>query len=270
MNVACIQMNGDREPAANVQRACELIDTACAKQDLDLIILPEFFNTLYFSQYREYKKYMHLAESVDGPSLSRIREQAAHHGVNIVAPIYEEDGPGRYFDTAFLIDRQGQILGRYRKVHPAATNSLEKLYFRYGSDFPVWDLEGWKVGIAICYDTFFPESVRALAAQGAELLIFPFAGGMFSLWYELHQVRAFENLAYVAVCDKVGPEGEWTFGGKSLIIDPLGAILVGASEDQEEIIVSELDREQVYDARRRFPMYRDRQPWAYTALTAVS
>jgi predicted amidohydrolase len=267
MKVACIQLNGSREPAENVARACAMIDEVCAKQSPDLIVLPEFFNTIYFSQYREYKKYMHLAEPADGPSLTVVRERAARHGVNIVAPIYEIDAPGYYFDTAFVIDRRGEILGRYRKVHPAATNSLEKLYFRYGSDFPVWEIDGWRIGIVICYDTFFPEAVRALAVQGAELLIFPFAGGMLSNWYELHCIRAFENLAFVAVCDKVGPEDRWTFGGKSVIIDPLGEILCTAGDSEEETIVADLDREQVFDARRRFPIYRDRQPWAYGALT---
>jgi N-carbamoylputrescine amidase len=261
-------MNGNQEPPENVRRACALIDQICEDARPDLIVLPEFFNTMYFSQYRDYKNYLHLAEAEDGPSLGQIRERAAHHGVNVIAPIYEIDGPGRYFDTAFLVDRGGQIRGRYRKVHPAATNSLEKLYFGPGAGFPVWDVEGWRLGIAICYDTFFPEAVRALAVQGAELLVFPFAGGMLDNWYELHTVRAFENLAYVAVCDKVGPEGDWTFGGKSVIIDPLGKILCTASATEEETIVADLDREAVFDARRRFPMYRDRQPWAYGALTA--
>lgn len=267
MNVACIQMNGRLTPEENVSRALKSIDEICTEDKPDLVVLPEFFNTIYFSQYRDYRQYLHLAEADDGPSLTRIRECAAKQSINVVAPIYEIDGPGRYFDTAFLIDRRGEIVGRYRKMHPAATNSLEKLYFGPGSGFPVWDLEGWRIGIAICYDTFFPESVRCLAVQGAELLIFPFAGGLLHNWFELHAVRAFENLAYVAVCDKVGLEGEWTFGGKSVIIDPLGRILCKASDTDEETIITRLDREQVYEARRRFPMYRDRQPWAYTALT---
>lgn len=259
-------MNGGDEPSVNVARACAFIDAVCSEHEPDLIVLPEFFNTLYFSQYHDYA-HLALAESADGPSLTAIRERAARHGVNIIAPIYEADGAGRYFDTAFLIDRRGEILGRYRKVHPAATRSLEKIYFRYGSDFPVWEVDGWKIGVVICYDTFFPEAARMLAVQGAELLVFPFAGGTFPLWYELHRIRAFENLAYVAVCDKIGVEGSWTFGGKSLIVDPLGEILTRASDTDEEIITAEIDRRRVFEARARYPMYRDRQPWAYGKLT---
>jgi len=266
VNIACIQLNSNDEPAANVHKACARIDRVCAEQQLDLIVLPEFFNTIYFSQYHD-RQYLHLAEPVDGPSLRAVRERAALHGVHIIAPIYELDEPGRYFDTAFWIDRAGEIRGRYRKVHPAATNSLEKFYFRHGSDFPVWRVDDWSVGVVICYDTFFPEAARMAAVQGAELLVFPFAGGNIPLWYELHRIRAFENLAYVAVCDKVGREGDWTFGGKSVIIDPLGEILCRASAEEEETIVGEIDRQQVFEARRRFPMYRDRQPWAYGALT---
>ena len=267
MKIACIQMNGNAEPAVNVQKACTFIDQVCRETQPDLIVLPEFFNTIYFSQYHD-RHYLKLAEPVDGPSLTTMRAKAAQYSVHIVAPIYELAGPGRYFDTAFLIDRQGQITGRYRKVHPAATNSLEKFYFRNGSNFPVWTVDDWQVGIVICYDTFFPEAARMLAVQGAELMILPFAGGNIPLWYELHRIRAFENLTYVAVCDKVGPEGEWNFGGKSVIIDPLGTILTSASDDREEIIVATLDRQAVFEARARFPMYRDRQPWAYDALTA--
>lgn len=259
-------MNGDAPPAVNVAKAAAWIERAATEDQADLVILPEFFNTFYFSQYHD-RTYYDLAEPVDGPSLAAIRDVARRRRINVVAPIYEFDGPGRYFDTAFLIDRQGEIAGRYRKVHPAATNSLEKFYFRNGADFPVFAIDEWKAGIVICYDAFFPEAARALAVGGAELLIVPFAGGQIDLWRELHRVRAFENLAYVAVADKVGPERDWTFGGKSLIIDPLGMVLAEANDVDETAIVAEIDREQVVQARRRFPMYRDRQPWAYGALT---
>lgn len=266
MIVACVQMNGNAEPAINVARACQFITAAHAEHGADLVVLPEFFNTPYFPQYRDLT-HLSLAEPEDGPSLTTIRDIAARLGVNIVAPIFERDGPGRTFDTAFLVDRRGELVGRYRKVHPAATESLEKLYFRAGLEFPVWEIEGWKVGIAICYDAMFPESARALAVAGAELLVFPFAGGRLDLWRELHRVRAFENLCYVAVSDKVGLEGDWMFGGRSMIVDPLGVVLAEAGAEEEEIVVAEIDRRQVFAARDRFPMYRDRQPWAYTALT---
>lgn len=265
MRVACLQLNSNDEPPANVERACLAIDRVCVEQQPDLVVLPEFFNTFYFCQYRDCR-YLELAESADGPSLSAVRQRAARHRVNIVAPIYEIDGPGRYFDSAFLIARDGEIVGRYRKVHPAATSSVEKIYFRYGTRFPVWQLEGWRIGALICYDTFFPEAARALAVQGVELIICPFAGGNLPLWNELHQIRAFENLAYVVVCDKVGREGDWNFGGKSMVVDPLGQIIVRAGEEREETIVADLERDKVYAARNTFPMYRDRQPWAYTAL----
>lgn len=266
MKIACIQLNSNDAPHHNVARTIRFIEQACSAQHPDLIVLPEFFNTFYFPQDRDHA-HLDLAEPEHGPSLSAIREAARAQRVNIVAPIYELASAGHYFDTAFLIDRNGQTVGRYRKVHPAAITSLEKIYFRYGSDFPVFDLEGWKVGIGICYDQFFPETARALAVNGAELLVFPFAGGTFPMWTELHRIRAWENLAFLAVCDKVGREGEWTFGGKSLIVDPLGEVLALASEDQEEIISAELDRAAVFEARKKYPMYRDRQPWTYTGLT---
>lgn len=266
MRIACLQLNGDRPVDQNVQRALEAIHQLCQHDRPDLLVLPEFFNTFYFPQDRNLE-HLNLAEPEDGPSLSALRQVAQQYSINLVAPIFELAAPGLYFDTAFLIGRQGQILGRYRKVHPAAITSLEKIYFRYGSDFPVFDLEGWKVGMGICYDQFFPETARSLAINGAELLVFPFAGGTFSMWTELHRIRAWENLCYLAVCDKVGPEGSWVFGGKSLIVDPLGTVLALASETTEETISATIDRQKVFEARQKFPMYRDRQPWAYQALT---
>jgi N-carbamoylputrescine amidase len=255
---------GDK--SENVARAVELIGDA-AKQDADLVLIPEFYNTEYFPQYRDYK-YLEYGESLDGPSLEPIAAAAKEHEVWIVATIFEKNKPGHFYDTAVLFDREGNQRGAYRKTHPAAVYSLEKIYFRYGAHFPVFDIEGWPTGIMICYDTLFPEVARSLALRGAELILAPFAAhpAVRAFWRQLHSIRAFENGCFLAVCNKVGREGEWDFAGESLIASPAGELLAVASDTEDDLIVADLDRSLVDQWRQRWPMFRDRRPDLYMDL----
>jgi N-carbamoylputrescine amidase len=186
--------------------------------------------------------------------------------VNIVATIFEEEAAGLCYDSAIVIDRAGEIAGKYRKTHPAAVQSLEKIYFRYGSYFPVFRVDGWRVGAIICYDTLFPESARCVAVNGAELILVPFAAPEIKCWREIMITRAFENGAYFAPCNKVGLEGEWIFGGSSMIVDPFGGVAAEMGAAGEGIISAELDRKEVFAARREKPMFRDRRPDLYTPI----
>lgn len=264
MRIALIQMNS-RTAARdeNVERACQYIAEA-ARQKPDVIVLPEFFNTEYFPQYRDLR-YMDYAEADDGYTQTRIKAEALQHGVHIVSTIFEIARPGLYYDTAMLITPDGEIAGKYRKVHPAALLSLEKIYFRGGSSFPVFRIGEWTLGFSICYDNLFPESCRCLALQGAELIIAPYATPIGDPWENFLSTRALENGVFLAACNHVGREGEWQMSGKSMVIDPLGKILVKANDSSEEIVTVEFHREQVIQARRRFPLFRDRRPDAYRA-----
>lgn len=268
MKVAALQMQSRvNDSVANTMRGQEMIREAAAL-DADLVVLPEFFNTEYFPQARN-QEYFDYAEALDGPSLTGAAEAAREAGVWVIASIYERLSSGQYYDTSVVIDREGRQVGVYRKTHPAGVFSLEKLYFRYGSEFPVFDIEGWKVGLSICYDNLFPESARVLTLKGAELIICPFASHPGNpVWRQLHTVRAFENGAYVLVANKVGQEDEWKFAGQSMIIHPSGENLAVASDEKDEIIVADIDQREVELWRRRFPMLRDRRPDLYGALTA--
>jgi N-carbamoylputrescine amidase len=267
LRLALIQMRS-RENARdeNVARAMGYVDEV-AGEEPDLIVLPEFFNHEYVFQYRDYA-YIDCAEREDGPTITAMREKAREHGTTICATIFEEQGPGLYFDTAFMIGPSGEIFGKYRKTHPAAVQSLEKIYFRGGTRFPTWEVHGFRVGVIICYDHVFPETARCAAVNGAELILGPFAAPAFPTWDSLMVTRAFENGVYLAPCNKVGLEGEWVFGGRSLVVDPFGEIVARASDETDETIVAELDRERVYQARRRWPMLRDRRPEVYGPLTS--
>ncbi len=266
MRISLVQMNS-RTAARdeNVARACAFIDEA-AKARPDLVVVPEFFNVEYFPQYRDYR-YMDYAEPDDGFTQTRMKAKAKEHGLHIVSTIFELARPGFYYDTAMLITPQGEIAGKYRKVHPAAYLSLEKIYFRGGSTFPVFPVGEWSVGFSICYDNLFPESCRCLMLHGAELIIAPYATPVDNPWENFLTTRALENGVFLAACNHVGQEGEWRMSGKSMIIDPLGKILVQASGTDEHVITAEIDREAVIQARRRFLLARDRRPDAYSAIT---
>ncbi|MCC7273105.1 MAG: acyltransferase [Alphaproteobacteria bacterium] len=266
MRLAVVQMTSGGDVAANVSRACAWIDAA-ADEGADLVLLPEFFNTIYFAQYQN-RAHFALAEPEDGATLTAVRARAAARNVAVVATIYEIAGPGLYYDTAFLVDRTGTVLLRYRKTHPSAVLSLEKLYFRYGTRFPTATLNEWRVGIGICYDLSFPETARALMLNGAELILAPYATSRTDMFQELLRTRAFENGCFLAAANKVGVEGGWTFGGGSLIAGPRGQIMASAGTEGETMLVADIERRSVFDARIAFPSVRDRRPDLYRTITA--
>ena len=269
MRLALIQMNSRTASRdENVARACAFVDEA-VRENPDIVVLPEFFNTEYFPQYRDYH-YMDYAEAEDGHTQTRMKEKARQHRIHIVSTIFEMARPGLYYDTAMLISPQGEITGKYRKVHPAALLSLEKIYFRSGSSFPVFRVGEWTIGFSICYDNLFPESCRCLTLQGAELIIAPYATPVADPWENFLTTRALENGVFLAACNHVGKEGDWMMSGKSMVIDPLGKILAKASPTEDEIITAEFEREAVVQARQRFPLARDRRPDAYGAIVRAT
>ncbi len=266
MRIALVQMNSRaRARDENVERACAFLEEA-ARRKAELVVLPEFFNVEYFPQYRDYA-YLDYAEADDGYTQTRIREVARRRRLYIVSTIFEIARPGFYYDTAMLIGPDGDILGKYRKVHPAAYLRLEKIYFRGGSSFPVFRVGEWRVGFSICYDNLFPESCRCAALNGAELIVAPYATPVADPWENMLSTRALENGVFLAACNHVGPEGEWRFSGKSLVADPLGHILAQASATDEEILVVEIDRQTMVRARRQFRLFRDRRPDVYADIS---
>ena len=269
MRLSLIQMNSKTASRdENLERACTFVDEA-ARRRPDLVVLPEFFNVEYFPQYRDYR-YMDYAETDEGYTQTRMKDKARQHGIYIVSTIFEMARPGLYYDTAMLINPEGQIVGKYRKVHPAAYLSLEKIYFRGGSTFPVFRVGDWTVGISICYDNLFPESCRCLMLHGAELIVAPYATPVSDPWENFLTTRALENGVFLAACNHVGREGDWVMTGKSMIIDPLGKILVQAGGEVEQLISADIDRDAVIQARRRFLLARDRRPDAYGAITKAT
>lgn len=268
MKVACVQMRSTENLNENLEKACGYIEQA-ADQGAQLVVLPEFFNTIFFAQYRD-TRYFALAETDSGPSISAIREAAQRHKIDVVATIYENADAGLYFDTAMHITSDGEVAFKYRKVHPAGVLSLEKLYFRYGTRFDTYAMNDWRLGIGICYDMGFPETARCLTVNGAELLIAPYATSRVNMFQEVLRTRAFENGCFLIAANKVGREGDWAMGGASLIVAPDGAVLQSADTQTDALLIAELDRSHVERARIAYPARRDRRPDLYTAITRES
>ena len=267
ITLSLVQMNSGPDRDANIAQAATHIDRAVETERPDLVVIPEFFNHPYVFNERDHE-HLKRAEPGTGPSITAMRAKAAEHRIHLIATLYEEESAGLYYDTAFVIDPEGSIVGKYRKVMPGLYLSLERMYFRFGSRFSVFQVGSWKIGIIICYDTFFPEHARCSAVNGAELIVVPFAAPRVGPWREMMITRAWENAVYFAPCNKVGPESGWTFGGESMVIDPEGQVLASAGNDGDEIITAVLDRRQVFEVRQKKPFFRDRRPDLYGPLCA--
>jgi N-carbamoylputrescine amidase len=263
-----VQLHAGADRGANVARAVESIEAA-ARDGADLVVLPEFFNVEYVWA-RHDPSLIELAERDDGPSMTLVAEAARALRVNVVATLLELHSPGHYYDTAIVLDRRGEIAGKHRKVHPAATESLEKIFFRYGSHFHAVPLEGWLVGVNICYDNEFPESARCVALNGAHLLVAPFATPLQMPLRELLISRASDNALFVVAANKVGLEGGLDFCGTSMIIAPDGEVLAEASTSGDETIWADLRIEAVAEERNRRRLYRDRRPELYKAIVTAT
>ena len=292
MRLSLIQMSsGAKESADNVAKACDFIDQA-AKDRPDLIVTPEYFNTGYFPMYRDVRNYAR-AERDDGPSMSAIKDKARQHKTHIAATIIEEDALGVFYNTTILVDPEGSIAGKYRKMHPPAQHSLEKIYYRYGANFRVFPVADFNVSFLICFDFGFPEAARSAMLNGAEVIIVPYcdvayytstsatnrpaeiedgsqrrgfeSGQRRLIWNAQAMVRASENACYVAPCNHGGDEFDSYMSGGSLICDPTGRIMVQAEED-EMVICADLDRETLREARVNSGL-KDRHPELYGAIT---
>lgn len=235
----------------------------------------ELFSGPYFCQVQEVKHYA-LAEPVPGPTTERVAELARETSMVIVAPVYEEEQPGVYYNTAAVIDADGRYLGKYRKHHiPNLHGGYEKFYFKPGNvGFPVFDTAVGRIGVYICYDRHFPEGWRALGLAGARIVFNPSAtwrGLSAHLWTLEQPAAAVANEYFVGAINRVGvePLGENDFYGRSYFCDPRGQRVGDAASGQDEdVIVRDLDMDLLEEVRQLWAFYRDRRPDAYGPLVA--
>lgn len=251
-----------------------LIESA-GQQGVQVLCFQEVFNQPYFCPSQDGKWYGAAEKIPDGPTVSLMSEYAKKYNMVIVVPIYEEDITGVYYNTAAVIDADGKFLGKYRKTHiPQVAGFWEKFFFKPGnSGWPVFQTAYCKLGVYICYDRHFPEGWRALALNGAEYIVNPSAtvAGLSQYLWELEQpASAVANGCYIGAINRVGTEAPWNIGkfyGSSYVVNPRGKIIAQASDDKDELIVTDMDMDMVREVRNLWQFFRDRRPETYGPLT---
>ena len=281
--VALVQMRCGTEPEKNLAKAIARIRDA-AKQGAQIVCLPELFRSQYFCQSEDHANFA-LAEEIPGPTTDSLGKLAAELEVVIIASLFEKRGAGVYHNTAAIIDADGKLLGRYRKMHiPDDPLYNEKFYFTPGDlGFQNWPTSQGNIGVCVCWDQWYPEAARLTALRGAEILFYPTAIGwhpgekkqygaaQHSAWETIQRSHAIANGCFVAVANRVGHErpvgGDGIeFWGQSFIAAPSGEIIAKGSVDKEELVIADIEWKRVDEHRTHWPFLRDRRIDAYSDI----
>jgi N-carbamoylputrescine amidase len=281
--IGAIQMRYAGTPEASLKKACAMLEEAAAK-GVEVACLPELFLTDYFCQKLDPATFS-LAEPIDGPTNQALAKVAKKTGMVIISSIFEKAAAGLYYNTAVVIEKDGSIAGKYRKMHiPHDPLFEEKYYFAPGDlGFKAHNTSAGKIGALVCWDQWYPEGARLTAMQGAEVLFYPTAIGwhpkekaefgeaQVSAWETMQRAHAIANGVYVCAVNRIGHEGDVNGGieffGHSFICDPFGRMLAVASHDQEEILTARVDPAWSEETRRNWPFLRDRRVDAYGEIT---
>lgn len=286
MKVGLIQQKNSSDIPANIATLQNNI-RACAEQGAELVILQELHNGLYFCQTEDTSLF-DMAEPIPGPSTEQFGILAKELGIVLVLSLFEKRAPGLYHNTAVVLEKDGTIAGRYRKMHiPDDPAYYEKFYFTPGDlGFEPIQTSVGKLGVLVCWDQWYPEAARLMAMRGAELLIYPTAIGWESsdteeeksrqlhAWVTVQRGHAVANGLPVVTVNRTGhepdPSGQTNgiqFWGNSFVAGPQGELLAEFSNDREEIRVVKIDKTRSENVRRWWPFFRDRRIDAFDGLT---
>ena len=279
MKIGIIQQANTADIADNKARLAGEIARLAAR-GAQLIVMQELHNSLYFCQSEDVAAF-DLAEPVPGPSTELFGSLARQHGVVIVCSLFEKRAPGLYHNTAVVLDKDGTIAGRYRKMHiPDDPAYYEKFYFAPGdTGFKPIDTSVGRIGVMVCWDQWYPEAARLMALQGAQLLVYPTAIGgtdddtpeeqqrQREAWMVVQRGHAVANGLPVVSVNRVGREGGITFWGSSFVAGQQGELLFCASESDEQAATVDIDLHRTEHVRRWWPFLRDRRTDEYGGLT---
>lgn len=268
MKIAGIQLIANKDKNKNLERAKHLISLA-ADRGAKIICLPELFNIQWFPKDINPENFK-LAEDESGETITFIKDLAKEKKVVLICPIFEKDKED-YFNTAFVIDEHGGIIGKYRKVHvPQIPLWEEKAYFKAGNlGFPVLVTKHARIGIQICWDNFFPEGARILALKGAEIIFAPTASAFVhshAKWERAISANAHANGVFIFRANRIGKEERQEFYGKSFCTGPDGEFVVKPSGQAEGIIIADVNLKAIDMARRDWSFFKDRRPDQYGEL----
>ena len=279
MKIGIIQQHNSADREDNKRRLAEKIRKV-AQQGAELVVLQELHNGLYFCQ-EENVQIFDQAEPIPGPSTEFYGALAKELKVVIVTSLFERRATGLYHNTAVVMEKDGTIAGKYRKMHiPDDPGYYEKFYFTPGDlGFQPIDTSVGRLGVLVCWDQWYPEAARLMALAGAELLIYPTAIGydpndtpeeqqrQRMAWQTVQRGHAVANGLPVVTVNRVGDEDGVPFWGTSFVAGPQGELLFEAPTDQETEAVVEVDMQRSEQVRRWWPFLRDRRIEAYHALT---
>ena len=286
IKIGFLQLHNTADVNDNIHRLQEGIRDL-AHRGAQLIVLQELHNSLYFCQVESVDNF-DLAEPIPGPSTALYGALAKELGVVIVTSLFERRAPGLYHNTAVVIESDGTIAGKYRKMHiPDDPAYYEKFYFTPGDlGFRPIQTSIGKLGVLVCWDQWYPEAARLMALRGAELLIYPTAIGYESsdsteeqqrqrrAWQTVMRGHAVANGLPVIAVNRVGheedPSGQTNgiqFWGTSFVAGPQGEIVYEACDDDEESIIVEMDMDHSEQVRRWWPFLRDRRIEEYEGIT---
>ena len=286
LKIGFLQQHNTADTRSNIVRLAEGV-ADLARRGAQLVVLQELHNSLYFCQVEDVGNF-DLAEPIPGPSTEMFGELARQYGVVIVTSLFERRAPGLYHNTAVVIERDGTIAGRYRKMHiPDDPAYYEKFYFAPGDlGFRPISTSVGSLGVMVCWDQWYPEAARLMALRGAELLIYPTAIG-YALsdtpdeqqrqrraWQTVQRGHAVANGLPVVTVNRVGFEPDPSrqtegiqFWGTSFVTGPQGELFYEASEDEEESVIVSVDMEHGEQVRRWWPFLRDRRIDDYGGIT---
>ncbi len=286
LKIGFLQQHNTADTRGNIVRLAEGI-AGLSRRGAQLIVLQELHNSLYFCQTEDVNNF-DLAEPIPGPSTEMFGELARQYGVVIVTSLFERRAPGLYHNTAVVIESDGTVAGKYRKMHiPDDPAYYEKFYFTPGDlGFRPIDTSVGRLGVMVCWDQWYPEAARLMALRGAELLIYPTAIG-YALsdtpdeqqrqrraWQTVQRGHAVANGLPVVAVNRVGfepdPSGQTEgiqFWGTSFVAGPQGELYYEASDDDEESIIVSIDMEHGEQVRRWWPFLRDRRIDDYGGIT---
>ena len=286
LKIGILQQHNVASRKVNMTRLAEgIVDLA--RRGAQLIVLQELHNSLYFCQIESVDNF-ELAEPIPGPSTNFFGETAKQLGVVIVTSLFERRAPGLYHNTAVVIEKDGSIAGKYRKMHiPDDPAYYEKFYFTPGDlGFQPIQTSVGRLGVQVCWDQWYPEGARLMALAGAEILIYPTAIGYESTdtpeeqqrqrvaWTTVQRGHAVANGLPVVAVNRVGyepdPSGQTNgiqFWGSSFVAGPQGELLYQASTNEEESVIVAIDMERSENVRRWWPFLRDRRIDEFHDLT---
>jgi N-carbamoylputrescine amidase len=283
VTVAATQMGVNWDLPANLDRAESLIREAHSR-GAGIVLIQELFAAPYFCQDQD-PSFFDLAAPFEGnPIIARFAALSAELGVVLPISFFERAGQA-FYNSIAIIDADGRVLGRYRKSHiPDAPGYTEKYYFSPGdTGFRVWNTRVGRIGVGICWDQWFPEAARAMALQGAEILLYPTAIGSepsdptldsAAHWRRVMQGHAGANIMPLLASNRIGAEDgrrgtSMTFYGTSFIAGPTGEILAEAGRENEAVVTASFDLDAIAAQRRAWGLFRDRRPSLYSSLLTL-